>query len=215
MPIFENKAQRVYFAHIPKNAGSATYLLFLRNGWSIANVQTSRKNKGRIGYRLYEEFGIEEIPQIGDKMGYRWSLQHAPYSVWKAWGAYDSSFAVIRNPFSRFVSCVSYHAKANRWGPVTHATFDRFIEIIQDAKGKSFDELPPIFRCQVDFLAPDTKLFRYESDWVTQIQAAYGLTSDSLEKVNVSKAWNVELSGDQEDFVKSQYAPDLELWQTL
>ena len=113
MPIFTKDDQRVYFAHIPKTAGSAIYILFLRNGWSLSNVQTGLGKK-RIGHRLFKEFGLKDIPFEGDRHGYEQSLQHAPQNIWAQWGPFTSSFAIVRDPYSKFISGLRYFWSVRR-----------------------------------------------------------------------------------------------------
>lgn len=214
MPIFLKEDRSVYFAHIPKTAGSATYILFLKNGWSIANVQTSSKNKGRIGYRLLKEFGIENVPTIGSRLGYKWSLQHAPTSIWSNWGNFHSSFAIVRDPYARFVSCAAYHARSNGIKRNLQDLVDERIEFLTKTSQDDADRHPPLFRRQVDFVAPETKLIKLEENWQFKLKSLYGFEIVENEYVNKSKPNNITLSDNHIEFIDRYYKPDFDLWQS-
>lgn len=214
MPIFEKNNKLVYFAHCPKTAGSAVYFLFLRDGWSIYNVQTSSKNKGRVGYKIFHEFGIEHIPAIGARHGYKWALQHAPASIWSQWAEFSSSFTIVRDPHKRFLSCVKYHAVANSLAPPTQDLINECIDSLVQCDQEDPDLQPALFRRQVDFTLPKTKKFRFEDDWAKGLQALYGFKSSKLEKVNVSKKSDLALTNEHIEFVNNYYKSDLDLWNS-
>jgi hypothetical protein len=41
MPIFKKNNKTIYFAHIPKTAGTSVYSLFVESGWKIGNIRRS------------------------------------------------------------------------------------------------------------------------------------------------------------------------------
>lgn len=215
MPIFEKNDQSVYFAHAPKTAGSAIYILFLRNGWSISNVQTSTKNKGRIGYKILKEFGIEHIPTVGARFGYKWALQHAPSSVWSRWGAFDSSFSIVRDPRTRFISCVTYHALAHGLGRPSNSLIDECIDGLMDHRDNDPDQSPPLFRRQVDFIKPDTTLLKFESNWMQALASLYGFAIAEVEYVNKKRGADLSLNETQTEFIDDYYKADFDLWRRV
>lgn len=206
MPIFEKDGQRVYFAHIPKTAGSAVYLMFLRSGWAISNV-TTKPVKGRIGLILWDEFGINPVPQQGGRHGYAYALQHAPAEIWQHWGPFDSSFAISRDPYARFESALRFRYSKKRVRLRGFAHFRKRL-LPQLNRARAAGTLPAYFRPQVAYLAPGTRVFRFERDWAAELAAAYGLTEARVERVNPTRMAASGLTDAEKAFVRDTYGED-------
>ncbi|MBV1896866.1 MAG: hypothetical protein KUG70_10425 [Rhodobacteraceae bacterium] len=209
MPIFTKDDQRVYFAHIPKTAGSAIYVLFLRNGWSLSNVQTGLGKK-RIGYRLNKEFGLKDIPFEGERHGFEHSLQHAPQDIWVRWGPFTSSFAIVRDPYSKFFSGVRYFWNVKRASEPFEDVARNKIKKLKRQFNKNGTITEPMFKPQFLYVAPDTKVLRFEDSWLPKLCAMYGLENQDLERINEGNAVQSSLSQSDREWVAKTYAKDFE-----
>lgn len=208
MPIFTRGNERVYFAHIPKTAGSAIYILFLRNGWSLSNVESGLGSR-RIGRRIYDEFGIKDIPLEGDRGDFTSNLQHATADIWSRWEPFTSSFAVVRNPVTRFESAMKYQYSRHKREKTLSEYRDAQIRRI---KRKTPDQIGTInvhFRAQVDFILPDTRIFRFESAFVTELARAYKMDVSEIEKINAApETIETVLTPDVKGWIGRYYAKD-------
>lgn len=215
MPIFTKNDRRVYFAHIPKTAGSAVYLMFLGAGWHVSNLETGTGKK-RIGYHIKTRFGITDIPIEGDRHGFDRVLQHAPAEIWQNWGPFDDSFAVTRHPEARFQSALRYLYGLFR-RDVTFQSFSR--KKIKDLKRKFRDDPASVdahFQPQHTFVGERTFLSRYEDDWAGALRTRYDLGPAPAERINVSppaaetlgfldRAWLRRVYA--EDYARFDYPP--------
>jgi hypothetical protein len=209
MPIFSKAGERVYFAHIPKTAGSAIYLLFLRNGWSLANVQTGLDRR-RIGYLIWKEFGIKDIEFIGERYGYNGSLQHAPAEIWTRWGPFTSSFAISRHPYTRFRSAMKYFYGLVRRKEDFAAFKAAHVKKLRHQFANAPQKIKPLFKPQIDTLAPDTWVLRYEDDWLGQMSRRYDLGPSQLERVNVTRPVDGTITDEDKAWIAEAYAQDFE-----
>ncbi len=208
MPIFRKDGRRLYFAHVPKAAGTSVYVLFLRNGWTVANV-TARPKRG-IGRILANDFGVTAVPLEGGTEGLDVTLQHAPAEVWTRWGPFDASFALVRDPAARYLSAIRWrHALVPRRPeplPAFRAAVLARLESDLDRKPGIYDGH---FRPQTAFLAPDTEVFRVEDGWQDRLAARFGLDPGPPIRENPSRADTAtELSGPERDFVLRTYGSD-------
>lgn len=208
MPIFTKDGQRIYFAHIPKTAGSALYLTFLANGWSIANVDTGLGPK-RIGRRIYDEFGIKDIPRQGEKGDFPFPMQHATADIWTRWGPFDGSFAVIRNPLARFNSAIRYEFYTRRpkleLQDYAQQLFDRVRANAHDPLG---GRIPVGFLPQSDYVTPETVRFHFEDGFAEKIAVHFGFERPDTPFVNKNRYQDLTLTQDMIDWVKTHYAGD-------
>lgn len=202
MPIFEKEKKRIYFCHIPKTAGTAVYLAFAESGWVIKNI-TERAEPHSASSLLKRRYGFNSIEQIGKSFCYPNSLQHVPYLIWKTWGPFDESFAILRHPLDRFLSTVRY-----RYQHLTDGTpsFEDFtLEIIRDIKMKPwkiFTAYDGHLIPQHFFLGKDTILFSYDENWQDKLKNRYNLSSGSIRKENISER-------------KSDYAINYKIMKTI
>lgn len=207
MPIFTKSTRRVYFAHIPKTAGSAICLAFLRSGWSIANVDT-RARPGRLGAILAQEAGLTEIPFEGTRDGLDTDAQHAPHHVWQGWGPFETSFAIVRHPADRYLSALRYKFSRRR----RLASFARFRRRVARDLLISLDgdgvPRPRVFRHQIDYLGPGTEVVRYEDDWPARLVRRFDLAPGSLDAVNVGQGPAPELQPSEAALVLGLYRSD-------
>lgn len=202
MPIFEKAGQRVYFAHIPKTAGIAIYVALIDGGWKISNVQ-SGDFRGSTARILQEKFGIEQIPNKGRKFRYRGPMQHAPSIVWRFWGPFDASFAVVRHPLSRMRSSLRYlHATFNAEKP-----FDDFVRATMDQARNDCSTLVH-FRRQADYVRRSTKIFHFEGDWQGGIARMMDLPATTVDRINTSAPRPVPLTPDDLAWARKAYAGD-------
>lgn len=139
MPVFRHQGALHYYAHIPKCAGS-----------SIEEHLTARF--GPLGL-----FGSHPLMPV--------SLQHLTWRDIEALfapGQIASSFAVVRHPVSRFVS--SFNMRLAQVDP----PFPRELTLLDFAQWAAarLKHNPQILdnhlRPQIDFIGPETRLFRLE-----------------------------------------------------
>jgi hypothetical protein len=207
MPIFEKDHRRIYFVHIPKNAGSAVYLLLMQNGWSVSNVDTTRGRR-RIGRVLYDRFGIIDIPKQGDIYDFHGPRQHAPSGVWNRWGPFDFSFAVCRNPYTRLLSALKYECFTVRGEQDFEEYKSKRLAEVRNIIDKRPHRVPVVFMRQSKFVDVDTLIFRYEDAWVFHICKMLELKDTQSYVTNASANASVALSESDRDWARAYYAQD-------
>ena len=208
MPILTKGDQRVYFAHPPKNAGSACCVAFVRAGWKLSNVDTSAKRKGRLGYKLLKEFGIEEVPNEPNRFGFKGSIQHAPAEIWENWAPFTSTFAISRNPYARFESAIKHYFRVHGTGSNPDATVSRLKSDLEKQRNQGNGEVSQLFRPQVDYVNKNTRIFRIEDNWISELSEVYDLGLAELETVNKAGRYDWEVSDADLEFAKDFYAED-------
>ena len=200
--------RRVYYAHIPKCAGTSLYIAFLRAGWQIENVNLHPKMG--LGPKVYEEFGISQFQRRGsvETLGKR-SIQHAPFNVWRLWGQFDESFAIVRNPRDRYLSALKFQYMGRTRGK---ADFEEFraktLSVLQRgwrARRRHFDGH---FAPQTDFLGPATQTYRFESDFVEKLAGQYGLASAAFPELNTAQTSDINLNSSELEFISKVYKSD-------
>lgn len=217
MAILSCEGKRIYFAHVPKTAGTSLYVAFIKAGWRVENVVTN-PNLG-TGKALLKEFGIKQLQIAGDLSELETlgrSPQHAPISTWEKWGPFDESFAIVRHPGDRFLSALKYQfqglgAKRKR-DIFKHKSIDTFRKrVLSDLSSDPASlrhKYDGHFAPQTDFVARDTKVFRFEGDFTGEISDRYGLQKDQFPALNISKSETITLTPDEQRFVESTYADD-------
>ena len=126
MPIFRKGGHAIHFAHVPRTGGRALVKAVTKAGWFIDYTGRNRNTHPHLMIHEYDE-SIKEMP----------------------------SFAVVRDPVSRFISACKFEGLCK--------SQDEVVEFLNESKS-----IPEIeerhFNRQVDFIAPHTKIFKYEED---------------------------------------------------
>lgn len=207
MPIFEKDGRRIMFAHIPKTAGTALIMAFVGAGWRMSNHDMS-DYPGSTWNKLRDTFGVDHIPKQGRAFRYPHPLQHAPRIVWRTWGPFDESFAVVRHPEDRLISALKYHF-------TLQSAFDDLDRFAADRIGYARSRpwgpwlaLGGHMIRQSAFLGPETVIFRFEEDWQPELCARYGLDPQALRRHNVSPPRPLSLPDDAMAWARRYYAPD-------
>ena len=206
MPIFEKNGERIYFAHIPKTAGSYVYILFAQNGWTIKNLSW---RKGGIAGQLRDRFGLEAVQVEGDTSDIRVSLQHATAAEWARWKPVSESFAIVRQPSARFVSAIRYRytlvPKREESFEVFRAGMFAKLKKRLQTKRQIFDGH---FIPQHEFLESDTHLLRFEEGWLDELCSRYGLDNRPSGAVNASRLPAFEPNAEEKEWISRTYAED-------
>ena len=208
MPVFEKDGERVLFVHIPKTAGTAVYLAFVASGWRISHMEV-RPGPGTAASLLAERAGLHDI-DAGPAMPFWLKVpsQHAPHLVWRRWRDINQSFAIIREPISRFKSSMRYfHERRQRTESIADFTriyTDRLKRSRLSAWAMMHGHLIP----QNRMIGPETRVFRYEENWQSEICRRYGLDADALQRVNVSRPEPLDLDAGQLRVLKRVYRRD-------
>lgn len=218
MPILEKDGRRVYFAHVPKAGGTSIYCAFAQSGWRISNI-TKRDSPHTAFQILRSQYNVDDIPQSGRTWRYPFSLQHSPRIIWRTWGPFNESFAIIRDPLTRFTSSLSYHYRYNPSLQDCYGSPQALLDFILDelathrlAKYKLLDgHLIP----QRHLVSHRTILFGFESDWAHAIESRYGLIAGSITLVNKGESKRPQLKPEQQAKLEKIYKRDIQLHQRI
>ncbi|MEO0343457.1 MAG: hypothetical protein AAF198_08465 [Pseudomonadota bacterium] len=209
MPIFTKDKQRVYFAHIPKTAGSFIYTLFLDNGWDISHLRLGAR--GGISRILRKRYGIESVETPNEIEGLTKFFQHAEARHWQHWGPFDSSFAVLRDPIERCRSEVRYVYGFQKRSETIQEFKDKWLTEVRHKLIKDPDVVGGHFIPQVNFVSKDTQLYFYQNSWLDELCAKYGLLQKSSKRVNQSTLETFDFSDEEIDWLKGYYTEDYKL----
>lgn len=216
MPIFEKEGKRLYFAHIPKTAGISTYCAFADGGWKITGV-TVRRNPHTASEILRKKHGVIVPPSTTRKTCYPHSVQHSPHFVWRNWGRFDESFAILRNPLHRFLSTIRY--RAAYIGSPTGSLITDALSVVKDVKlrpWRKYTAYDGHLIPQRKFLGPGTVLFKFEENWESQIASRYALPRSTFPKENVLSCSGFPVPPRSVvEWVTAAYAEDFSLWSVL
>lgn len=222
MPILRKDGRKIYFAHVPKCAGSSLYNLLMAEGWYMSNFGRPQGPLGTTGTAkmIRDEFGITDLQKEGDYSKVVSSVQHVTADIWGGWGPFDSSFALVRHPLARFKSAYSYRyvtTIGNNNVKHTPATLAEFNSIMLPFFQNDFQKAPHSFdnhfRPMLDFLLADTKVYALEHAGMGQLCANLGL-SGPLPHEKKSNFY-VDLSPELLAFAQEQYEDDIEWYEDM
>ena len=170
MPIFEKDGREILFAHIPKTGGTSIYLAFAAAGWRVINLQP-REDPQSAFHALREQFGVDRIEQRGLRIRRLGPVQHMPSAVWRLWGPFEESFAIVRHPVARLESATAYHHRLQR---ISEPLPDFAARVLSSAQKKilgPWRTLGGHLIPQNRFVLKDTRIFYFEEDWVQALRA--------------------------------------------
>lgn len=176
MPVFEKGDRRIYFAHIPKSAGTTVYYAFVKAGWRIGKIRQSEDSKST--YQLMKaEFGSEVFIDDLDQYNHKFPVQHVPYKEWQKFRVFDETFAILSDALDKFMSELKYRYKINADREEQNfeaSAQDTLMQIKRRPwilyRGFAGHLLP-----QHNFIASDTKLFLMEGEWLIDLSNHFGL----------------------------------------
>jgi len=179
MPIFYKNRKRVLFVHIPKTAGLSVSHWFIENYWYATNFSVHGSGDTKV---LFDKFGIHSIPVEGiQKKGV--TPQHMHAEIFSQWGAFSSAFVIVRHPLTRLLSELKYyyivHLNNNNHLEDTEKNFiefsfqyiDRVLNLVKQNPSVQDNHIRP----QVDFLAKNLKILKFEDNWIETIAKDYDL----------------------------------------
>lgn len=213
MPIFYKEGQRVLFAHIPKSAGSSIAAWFHSCGWLISNLYFGEDEVG--GY--FRSVGIHRL-QIEGVQAKGVSPQHAHVEATSKWGAFTSSFTIVRNPLTRLKSQLKYAAQQRLAPSSSNQKLDQFVVRYIAEVRRKIAEAPWLednhFRPQHEFLAPGMSILRFEdSSWQEQLPRTYRLEGKPPHMLESRGAfdWAPKIDAATSDWLCDYYAEDFRL----
>ncbi|MBL6426564.1 MAG: sulfotransferase family 2 domain-containing protein [Maritimibacter sp.] len=138
MPLYKNGARCLLYIHIPKTAGSSIHKFVAQSSARIALHSRTR-------------VGTHSV-----------TPQHIHWDVLSRWiprDFYDSSFTVVRNPYSRLASEYFWQL---RLGTAKREVFKEWVKFYFGLYEKHAIAADNHIRPQVDFIGPETAVFKLE-----------------------------------------------------
>jgi len=240
MSIIKFKSKKIHHVHIPRCGGKYICNLFLAN--SITPTQWEVQSWPPFEYFTRIELEDEDNLQFQweEYRGIKIQLIHREY--YEEMSEFDNcthKFAVVRDPWKRFISCLGMVCCL----PSNDYNLHRVLEMISEKEGfdkfmsmatKSFGYQTNILRPQHEFLTEDALLWRFEDgfdepfiDWINENFniKLIGKDSEGNPVVNVADIENGEMGymkkeeemakaaipDTLEGFVREYYAKDYEL----
>jgi len=214
MILYRDGKKKIFFIHIPRNAGRYIRELFLKNGYETSHDQWA-PGPAILDSKKYHKCGIE--------------IAHLHYPLYDLLPIKNLPiFTIIRNPFDRLKR---YLAKAFI-SEESHLKFplkeEHFYNGIEEHR-KYFAYHSNWFRPQYEFLSPNTKLWKFDwgfkdqfCKWLNEtfdlnivpaeIKQNYDKTS--VDKVSIPPHMEKHLE-DLKPFVKKYYHQDYKLFNSL
>lgn len=196
MPIAKAAGKLIYFAHVPKCAGS-----------SIEDYLTARF--GRLAM-------LDRSHMAGKRT--RWSQtspQHIPADDLKLLfhpRFFDKRFAVVRDPLARFISAFHHHQNAARIDK--EETLESWLKKLAGFWRRNHAVYDGHFRPQVAFIPPLTDIFKLEdglADVVAYLDRVTGTVSDIEISVSMKGEYRKPVASSAvEDLVRKIYSSDYE-----
>lgn len=161
MPIFSKENTRLLFIHIPKTAGSSIEDYFAEQGWSVDYLDRSN-------------------PTHFDSLNYcrRVSPQHMHNRLLRETfnlEGFDLIFTVIRNPIERFKSEFAWRNPSGSTEEVDEKQVENWWSHHKRLFRKDQYHFDNHLRPQTDFILPEARVFRFESDLDSVASLALGL----------------------------------------
>ncbi|MEL6167409.1 MAG: sulfotransferase family 2 domain-containing protein [Pseudomonadota bacterium] len=209
MPILAKDAHRVLFAHIPKTGGTSVYHEFVASGWQISNLADRTDAQSTAG-RLRARHGPIEIHQTGLRFAYPHPVQHAPAALWRFWGPFTSSFAIVRHPEDRFASALQFfHARNAIEEPLDSWASD-LVPRLETRPWARYRRLHGHLMPQHHFVAPTTQIFKFESAFMDAIRSTFGLAPGLHMTENRHEGARLEITPAIREWVNRAYRNDFE-----
>lgn len=208
MPILVKNDRQIYFAHIPKTAGTSIYLAFAAAGWTIENLSQNRAAQSAFSL-LRDSYGITRIARRGRMFRFPHPPQHVPRIIWRTWGPFEDSFAVVRHPMARLKSALKYHHRISN-SPETLADFaEQKLQFALARPWNHWRTLGGHMIPQSAYIGPDTHVLRFEEDWQQALCARYDLNPETLPVVNTSPpSAPLEFSARMQARIERRYGRD-------
>jgi hypothetical protein len=161
---------------------------------------------------LKETYGVASFPVDGRTFLYPHAIQHAPHFIWRHWGEFDDSFAVIRHPGDRLLSSLRYRLDWQKKRARPHDSVDAKVQSLLKSNWWVWMKVGGHLVPQHHFVAADTVLFRFEDSWQKQLCDRFGLDLENFPKVNVSKKNEMVFNNKTEVAIRRRYAKDFALF---
>ena len=211
--LYEKDGRIIHHIHIPKCGGTSIRALLRENGWNIT--------ENRIPPQLQNEVcGFDKT-------------HHAHRNVWMSWGANpEFQFATVRNPYSKFDSKMRQIANEairdsggdmSKYEGMTLAPEVKSVRISLIKKVVDFGDLNNHFRRQVDFLGPETFVYKLEDGMQPVLEDLVNreiISADSkIKKLNAKKYLDVKVPWELPEYqelhevFKNIYQQDFKLFE--
>lgn len=199
MPIYKSNGKLIYFAHIPKCAGT-----------SVENYLEARLGKAAFLDRRF---------LAGGERWSKTSPQHIDAeSLGRLFpsGFFDAIFAVVRHPADRLLSAFHFQRDVEKTIKLDAVFSSWLVELQDKLQGKSFS-FDNHFRQQSEFIPEKCRVFRLEDgfkDVVKYLDEVLGDQGSQLEignfKSNVGgrKGARLGLTASDHEFIESMYRQD-------
>jgi|GEM_PF-2250679 len=224
MPILRRDGKRIFFAHIPKSAGSSLYHALLVKDYQMANFGSLKGDLGQgadapVSRHIREVYKISALQKEGDLSKVKTSLQHVTADIWSTWGPFDYSFAVFRDPMARFRSAYLYNYKYRLLAAkIAHnpARFQQFeagmAPFFENEFPKKQNAFNNHFRRPLDFVLPQTKLYFLEHGGLVDLARDLGL--DPLPHQNKNEVGSdIEIGDRAKRFAHEYCAEDIKFYE--
>lgn len=197
MPIFKIDGKLVYFAHVPKSAGTSVAEFFEAISDGSAMIFDGQwKQRRRM----------------------RWSStspQHIPYSHLQELfpdDFFDYAFAVVRHPEDRILS--EYRFRAQKSCLHRLFPFSEWLRIVLSCTKKNPFIFDGHLRPQVDFIPPGARVFKLEEGmdnlvtWVCQALGLSNINQQFSKHANRSVDRPIPISDDDRKLIEDFYVND-------
>lgn len=219
MPILRQGDKRLYCVHLPNTPLLPFYCSLLSHGYVLSNLGPVTGDlgdqKAAMAQTMLNRFEIRSFQKEGDFSRVTSSLQYATFDAWSNWGPFDYSFAIVRDPMSRFSSAVNArYLQQLRKNGASHtdqafAAFQRkMLDYLKNQYPKQQHAFDNSFRSMMNFVLPQTRLYSFEAGGMDKLRADLG-----LESFEVGAPRFIALTDEQLiSHAQEMYADDLALY---